>query len=331
MPTYTFYAYDSKGKDKVLFKFTPPDKWDGDTEVVKRWKKQLKAYPSRMRKKINLIEEHKKIPEIVAHQRVWAEVSKGSNGKVSKKEAVQILKSISVKEHADHDQTDHGNWARGISHEPGEIKRLKKKLATKSKSKLQGKDDEVYPFKPSYYGPNDDVLYAGINGTTIIGAHNGDTGLANRHARRWVKAVKDLDPETYRGLKVNFMHDEDFVFLGSMCYVDGKDEIWIFDEGIDYDDHMFQSAIIHELGHRQHLKLNVEIFERFELNGLGSTENFQRITTRWPEGTWKHYPEERHSGETFAEAFSRYHIEPDKLKEEMPEIYEFMESEYGKN
>lgn len=38
------------------------------------------------------------------------------------KEKVQrLLEGLRLQEHASHDQKDHGNWARGISHEPGEL------------------------------------------------------------------------------------------------------------------------------------------------------------------------------------------------------------------
>jgi hypothetical protein len=91
MPTYVFYAYDSEGKDSVALRFTPPDTWEGKKEVVARWKENLED--GYIDPPINLIEEHERIPELVFHQRIWAEVEKKK--KISEAKAQRVLKGLS--------------------------------------------------------------------------------------------------------------------------------------------------------------------------------------------------------------------------------------------
>ena len=92
MPTYVFYAYDEDGKDHILLRFTPPDTWGGKREIVERWKKNLASYMAPGEGRINLIKNHKRIPELVFHQRVWAEVEKPIN--LDQKRAQEVLEAL---------------------------------------------------------------------------------------------------------------------------------------------------------------------------------------------------------------------------------------------
>jgi predicted kinase len=59
---------------------------------------------------------------------------------MDREKAQKVLANL--QEHAAHDDKSHGNWARGISHEPGEIKGKKKAADPKSKSKGSISEEE---------------------------------------------------------------------------------------------------------------------------------------------------------------------------------------------
>jgi hypothetical protein len=248
----------------------------------------------------------------------------------------QVWKGLQVLEHADHDDKSHGNWARGIRHGPKRVR--KKKTSTKTKKKAPAKPKEKPTPKAKkrewekQSGTLPDgtsgIIIAEVDGVRIIGAHNNNEELANQHVDRFQEAVKGITPEHYQNMTVNFMHESDFP-MGSMAYIAAGDQIWIFDQGLQKDAAGFRSALTHEIGHRQHVEQNPGGFRRFKKAGHGSTSDFKKITSHWTPGSQKNYKKGRHAGETFAEAYSQFHVAPEKLKANFPEIYDFMEKEYG--
>lgn len=140
-------------------------------------------------------------------------------------------------------------------------------------------------------------------------------------------AVLDLmhecDPEVVAGLKkIDFVGDG-FPF-GAMVYVQGENQIWLTSQGRDKDLASFTHSMVHELGHRKQLEVAPATFREFKQAGFGREFGRLAEAAGWGEFV-RNYDRSRWDGEAFAESYAWFHLHPQELRAQFPEIYAFWE------